>query len=149
MKIKVFMFQICFCEDHVRRKGFKYDKGKAIPCPKCNYDTSETKTLSMSSRYHSDFFWTRNFFFTQNIVFVFIHLYYMNLYEWETDLYDIPSARAYDFGRGGSQDAYNAWSLGGDRGEYYGGIIWIFWIMILYRHCPFHAECWIHSKLAW
>lgn len=39
----------CFCEDHVKRKGFKYEKNKAIPCPKCNYETSQTKDLSMSS----------------------------------------------------------------------------------------------------
>ncbi|EDW81490.1 uncharacterized protein Dwil_GK10996 [Drosophila willistoni] len=44
--------KICYCEDHVRRKGFKYDKNKAIPCPKCNYDTSVTKDLSMSTRSH-------------------------------------------------------------------------------------------------
>lgn len=44
--------KICYCEDHVRRKGFKYDKNKAIPCPKCNYDTSVTKELSMSTRSH-------------------------------------------------------------------------------------------------
>ncbi|XP_012286506.1 zinc finger protein 330 homolog [Orussus abietinus] len=42
----------CYCEDHVRRKGFKYEKNKAIPCPKCNYDTSQTKDLSMSTRTH-------------------------------------------------------------------------------------------------
>jgi len=42
----------CYCEDHVRRKGFKYDKNKPIPCPKCNYDTSVTKDLSMSTRSH-------------------------------------------------------------------------------------------------
>lgn len=40
----------CYCEDHVRRKGFKYEKGQPIPCPKCNFDTSETKDLSMSSK---------------------------------------------------------------------------------------------------
>ncbi|CAH1733708.1 unnamed protein product [Chironomus riparius] len=42
--------KVCYCEDHVKRKGFKYDKNKAIPCPKCNYDTSQTKDLSMSTR---------------------------------------------------------------------------------------------------
>lgn len=42
--------KICYCEDHVKRKGFKYEKNKAFPCPKCNYDTSETKDLSMSTR---------------------------------------------------------------------------------------------------
>jgi hypothetical protein len=28
----------------------KYDKNKAYPCPKCNYETSQTKDLSMSTR---------------------------------------------------------------------------------------------------
>lgn len=40
----------CYCEDHVKRKGVKYDKNKAYPCPKCNYETSQTKDLSMSTR---------------------------------------------------------------------------------------------------
>ena len=34
------------------RKGFKYEKNKAYPCPKCGYDTQETKALSMSTRTH-------------------------------------------------------------------------------------------------
>ncbi|KAL1459104.1 hypothetical protein WDU94_011111 [Cyamophila willieti] len=42
----------CFCDEHVRRKGFKYEKNKAIPCPKCGYETSQTKDLSMSTRSH-------------------------------------------------------------------------------------------------
>ncbi|EGI68759.1 Zinc finger protein 330-like protein [Acromyrmex echinatior] len=42
----------CYCEDHVRRKGFKYEKNKPIPCPKCSYETSQTKDLSMSTRNH-------------------------------------------------------------------------------------------------
>lgn len=43
--------KICFCEDHVKRKGVKYDKKEAsYPCPKCNYTTSETKNLAMSTR---------------------------------------------------------------------------------------------------
>lgn len=42
----------CYCDDHVRRKGVKYDKNQAIPCPKCGYDTAETKGLSMSTRNH-------------------------------------------------------------------------------------------------
>ncbi|XP_022086224.1 zinc finger protein 330 homolog [Acanthaster planci] len=42
--------KVCFCEDHVRRKGFKYNRGEPIPCPKCSYDTKETKDLSMSTR---------------------------------------------------------------------------------------------------
>lgn len=47
-------FQTCYCEDHVKRKGFKYDRNQAIPCPKCNYDTQQTKDLSMSSKYLCD-----------------------------------------------------------------------------------------------
>ncbi|KAL0275955.1 UNVERIFIED_CONTAM: hypothetical protein PYX00_003654 [Menopon gallinae] len=42
----------CYCEDHVRRKGFKYEKNKPLPCPKCGYETSQTKDLSMSTRSH-------------------------------------------------------------------------------------------------
>lgn len=42
----------CYCEDHVKRKGFKYEKNQPIPCPKCNYDTQQTKDLSMSIRKH-------------------------------------------------------------------------------------------------
>lgn len=44
--------KICFCDDHVRRKGVKYEKNAPMPCPKCNYPTSETKDLSMSTRAH-------------------------------------------------------------------------------------------------
>jgi len=46
--------KICYCDDHVRRKGFKYNRGQAFPCPKCNFATQETKDLSMSTR-HVDF----------------------------------------------------------------------------------------------
>lgn len=42
----------CYCEDHVKRKGFKYERNQPIPCPKCNYDTQQTKDLSMSIRKH-------------------------------------------------------------------------------------------------
>ncbi|XP_046860553.1 zinc finger protein 330 homolog isoform X2 [Xenia sp. Carnegie-2017] len=42
--------KLCFCDDHVRRKGVKYKRGEDIPCPKCGYVTSETKDLSMSTR---------------------------------------------------------------------------------------------------
>lgn len=42
----------CYCEDHIRRKGFKYEKNKVIPCPKCGYDTAQTKDLCMSTRTH-------------------------------------------------------------------------------------------------
>uniref|UniRef100_F1LBQ2 Zinc finger protein 330 n=1 Tax=Ascaris suum TaxID=6253 RepID=F1LBQ2_ASCSU len=46
--------KICFCDEHVRRKGFKYDKTvKEMPCPKCNYPTSETKDFSVSARRHA------------------------------------------------------------------------------------------------
>jgi len=44
--------KVCFCEDHVRRKGIKYERHQEMPCPKCGYDTSETKGLSMSTRTH-------------------------------------------------------------------------------------------------
>jgi len=44
--------KICYCDDHVRRKGFKYDKTKPFPCPKCNFDTVSTKDLSISTRSH-------------------------------------------------------------------------------------------------
>lgn len=42
----------CYCEDHVRRKGFKYESGKPVQCPKCGYETSQTKDLCMSTRSH-------------------------------------------------------------------------------------------------
>ncbi|CAB3987151.1 zinc finger 330 homolog [Paramuricea clavata] len=42
--------KLCFCEDHVRRKGVKYKRGEEIPCPKCGFQTSATKDLSMSTR---------------------------------------------------------------------------------------------------
>ncbi|MCP9266417.1 hypothetical protein DINM_021967 [Dirofilaria immitis] len=46
--------KICCCEDHVRKKGFKYDKDtKELPCPKCGYATSETKDFSISARKHA------------------------------------------------------------------------------------------------
>jgi len=44
--------KICFCEDHVRRKGVKYEKNAPIPCPKCGYETVETKAMSMSTKAH-------------------------------------------------------------------------------------------------
>merc|ERR1712228_334504 len=44
--------KICFCEDHVRRKGVKYEKNQPLPCPKCGYETAETKAMSMSTRNH-------------------------------------------------------------------------------------------------
>eukprot|EP00117_Sycon_ciliatum_P050246 scpid64126/ scgid35489/ Zinc finger protein 330; Nucleolar autoantigen 36; Nucleolar cysteine-rich protein len=44
--------KVAYCEDHVRRKGVKYARGAALPCPKCGQDTQETKDLSMSTRTH-------------------------------------------------------------------------------------------------
>ncbi len=46
----ILLLQLCFCEDHVRRKGVKYRRGEEIPCPKCGFETSATKDLSMSSK---------------------------------------------------------------------------------------------------
>ncbi|KXJ20796.1 zinc finger protein 330 homolog [Exaiptasia diaphana] len=45
--------KLCFCDDHVRRKGIKYTRGQSIPCPKCGHETKETKDLSMSTRSHT------------------------------------------------------------------------------------------------
>ncbi|CAH1777650.1 unnamed protein product [Owenia fusiformis] len=42
--------KVCYCDDHVRRKGVKYNKGQAFPCPKCGHETKETKDYSMSTR---------------------------------------------------------------------------------------------------
>ncbi|EYC28246.1 hypothetical protein Y032_0008g6 [Ancylostoma ceylanicum] len=45
--------KICFCEEHVRRKGVAVTaKAKELPCPKCNYPTKETKDYSVSARRH-------------------------------------------------------------------------------------------------
>lgn len=44
--------KICFCDDHVKRKGVKYARGDAYPCPKCGYKTSETSDVAMSTRQH-------------------------------------------------------------------------------------------------
>ena len=43
---------MCWCDDHVRRKGVKYDRNAPIPCPKCGFETNETKELSMSTKTH-------------------------------------------------------------------------------------------------
>ena len=45
----IIYFQLCFCDDHVWRKGHKHTRGQIPPCPKCGYETKETKQLSMSS----------------------------------------------------------------------------------------------------
>ncbi|VDP23907.1 unnamed protein product [Heligmosomoides polygyrus] len=44
--------KICFCEEHVRRKGVVVAKSKEIPCPKCNVPVKETKDYSVSVRRH-------------------------------------------------------------------------------------------------
>lgn len=53
--------KICFCEDHVRRKGVKVDKNaKELPCPKCNYPVKETKDYSVSSESFFLLSWRKN-----------------------------------------------------------------------------------------
>lgn len=42
--------KVCYCDDHVKRKNFKYPKGQPIPCPKCGHETAETKELAVSTR---------------------------------------------------------------------------------------------------
>lgn len=42
--------KLCFCDEHVRRKGVKYGRNDIFPCPKCGFETKETKDLSMSTR---------------------------------------------------------------------------------------------------
>jgi len=44
--------KLCWCDDHVRRKGVKYERNAPIPCPKCGFETNETKELSMSTKTH-------------------------------------------------------------------------------------------------
>ncbi|VDM85165.1 unnamed protein product [Strongylus vulgaris] len=44
--------KICFCEEHVRRKGVVITKSKEMPCPKCNCPVKETKDYSVSVRRH-------------------------------------------------------------------------------------------------
>jgi len=48
--------KICYCDEHIKRRGFKYTQGEAYPCPKCNFPTKETKNLSMSSKKFIIFF---------------------------------------------------------------------------------------------
>ncbi|KIH43526.1 NOA36 protein [Ancylostoma duodenale] len=44
--------KICFCEEHVRRKGVAVtSKAKELPCPKCNYPTKETKDYTRRHEY--------------------------------------------------------------------------------------------------
>ncbi|KHJ96041.1 hypothetical protein OESDEN_04004 [Oesophagostomum dentatum] len=44
--------KICFCDEHVRRKGVVVARQKEMPCPKCSYPTKETKDFSVSVRRH-------------------------------------------------------------------------------------------------
>lgn len=44
--------KVCYCDEHVKRKGHKYVRGQIPPCPKCGFETKETKDLSMSTRTH-------------------------------------------------------------------------------------------------
>ncbi|GAU96897.1 hypothetical protein RvY_08268 [Ramazzottius varieornatus] len=38
--------KICFCDDHAKRKGFKYPKGQPLPCPKCSTSMKEMSGVS-------------------------------------------------------------------------------------------------------
>ncbi|THD19691.1 zinc finger protein [Fasciola hepatica] len=42
--------KVTFCDEHAKRKGVKYDKGKAFPCPKCGHPLTDSYNLSMSTR---------------------------------------------------------------------------------------------------
>ncbi|KAI0986267.1 hypothetical protein GJ496_011768 [Pomphorhynchus laevis] len=42
--------KICFCDTHVKRKGFMYPKNTPIPCPRCGFATQETKDLSVTAK---------------------------------------------------------------------------------------------------
>lgn len=44
--------KICFCDDHVKRKGFTYKKNEPYPCPKCQFTLRETKAMSVSAKKH-------------------------------------------------------------------------------------------------
>jgi len=41
--------KVAFCDEHSKRKGFKYPKGAAYPCPKCGYELKPAISLSMST----------------------------------------------------------------------------------------------------
>ncbi|KAF6020095.1 ZNF330 [Bugula neritina] len=41
--------KVAFCDEHSKRKGFKYAKGAKFPCPKCGYDLEPAINLSMST----------------------------------------------------------------------------------------------------
>ena len=50
MRLNFLECKLCFCDDHVKRKGVKYNRGDPYPCPKCGFTCRETKDLSMSTR---------------------------------------------------------------------------------------------------
>lgn len=44
--------KVCFCDEHVKRKGWKYARGQPIPCPRCGTDTCEMLDRTISVRRH-------------------------------------------------------------------------------------------------
>ncbi|VDL51796.1 unnamed protein product [Hymenolepis diminuta] len=41
-----------YCDDHARRKGFKYSPNQPIPCPKCGHPLDQKFCLSISSKFY-------------------------------------------------------------------------------------------------
>ncbi|CAH8545443.1 unnamed protein product [Schistosoma curassoni] len=42
--------KVTYCDDHCKRKGVKYERGRPIPCPKCGHDLTDSYNLSVSVR---------------------------------------------------------------------------------------------------
>ncbi|CAL8090985.1 unnamed protein product [Calicophoron daubneyi] len=42
--------KVTFCDEHSKRKGVKYERGKAIPCPKCGHNLTDSYDLNVSAR---------------------------------------------------------------------------------------------------
>lgn len=42
-----------FCDEHAKRKGFKYAPGQPIPCPKCGHPLDQAFCLSISTRQYA------------------------------------------------------------------------------------------------
>ncbi|VEL21009.1 unnamed protein product [Protopolystoma xenopodis] len=42
--------KVAFCDEHCRRKGVKYERGKPAACPRCGHDMTESYHLSVSAR---------------------------------------------------------------------------------------------------
>ncbi|KAL5964019.1 hypothetical protein TSMEX_008251 [Taenia solium] len=42
-----------FCDDHAKRKGFKYAPDQPIPCPKCGHPLDQSFCLSISTRQYA------------------------------------------------------------------------------------------------